>query len=157
MNIDNLSDSDMREYILYVIPNDANSEKAQTMISHEIVDNVWVQDIMALTPPLPNWLTGVPTLVHKPSKQIMKGTQCISFLSELQETAIKSYSGFSSQFNCQSSFTNADSGNSMGLYCQDVTFDKPSIMSARHDEDVVNSDRLQQYKCHRMHPSTSSR
>lgn len=145
MNPQNMSRSDLCEYILYTVPGETNSEQAMGIIATNIRDDVWIQDIRQLNTPLPQWLNGVPTLIHKQSKRVMKGTECIAQLRELRDTTPSSFGGFSSNLNYQSSIMCADTGKTMGMSCQAVEFDNPTLTSIQDDGDSLSTNAVQSY------------
>lgn len=145
MNPQSMSKSDLREYILYAVPGETNSEQAMSILATNIQDDVWVQDIRELSTPLPQWLNGVPTLVHKPSKRVMKGTECIAQLQQLRNTTPTSFGGFASQLNCQSGILCADTGNAVGMSCQTVEFNTPTLTSIRDGDESLSGDTVQAY------------
>ena len=112
---DNLAESDMKAYVLYIVPDEANSKKALNMFnSPHASSDVWVQDVRLLETPLPSWLKGVPTLVHKNSGDILSGTSCLSKLQTLCNGPISIDSiGMGS----------IDSGKGTGISFQSVHFD----------------------------------
>lgn len=138
----------MCEYILYIVPDEANSEQALRMIDSNIEDDVWVQDIRNLNTPLPQWLNGVPTLVCKSTKCVAKGTECIEQLKELRNSVPASFGGFTSQLNHQSSILCSETGNSVGLSFQQVQFDNPTLTTIRNGASgsLAKSDIQEYYK-----------
>ena len=78
--------SDYKSHVLYVVPEEANSQKALRLLrQHRAVeDDVWVQDVRMLQAPLPAWLTGVPTIISRKEGAPHRGTACLGYLQELQ-------------------------------------------------------------------------
>ena len=64
VDFQNAESADFKNHILYVIPTEANSEKALAMVREKGLDeDMWVQDLRMLRPPLPPAacaLTAVP-------------------------------------------------------------------------------------------------
>ena len=48
--------SDYKSHVLYVVPEEANSQKALRLLHqhHSVEDEVWVQDVRMLQAPLPD-------------------------------------------------------------------------------------------------------
>ena len=46
-------------------------------------EDVWVQDLRMLNPPLPSWLNGVPTLVPRSESRAYKGSECLQRLESM--------------------------------------------------------------------------
>ena len=54
VDFQNAESADFKNHILYVIPTEANSEKALAMVREKGLDeDMWVQDLRTLRPPLP--------------------------------------------------------------------------------------------------------
>ena len=84
--------SDFADYIMYVRGGDDNSEAALAKIRNS--SNIHVQDVDELARPLPAWLRGVPTIVHKESGRCYRGTACMTHLGSITEPhGIPSHSG----------------------------------------------------------------
>lgn len=79
--------SEFKSYLLYVVPAEANSQKALQMVqqNHELQQDIWVQDVRMLTPPLPPWLNGVPIMVKRATGEVYKGTACLDFVQDCSE------------------------------------------------------------------------
>ena len=75
--------SDFADYIMYVRGGDDNSEAALAKIRNS--SSVHVQDVDELPRPLPDWLRGVPTIVHKESGRCYRGTACMKHLGSIVE------------------------------------------------------------------------
>lgn len=96
--------SEFKRFLLYVVPTDPNSQKAVEIMNrgHDLQEDVWVQDVRLLKPPLPPWLDGVPTIVRRSSGEVYKGSACLTFLTECMQktpTCIQGRSG-----NCVQGF-----------------------------------------------------
>ena len=52
------NEADYKSHVLYVVPEEANSQKALRLLSQHraVEDDVWVQDVRMLQAPLPAWL-----------------------------------------------------------------------------------------------------
>ena len=76
--------ADYRNIILYVVPGEVNSEKALACVAanQELASEIWVQDVRLLQPPLPAWLTGVPTAVLREEGVPHRGSNCLAFLEQ---------------------------------------------------------------------------
>lgn len=70
-----------KEFILYVKPNDKNSEMAYEL-AVPLFDIVHIQDIKRLET-IPQFLRGVPTLVHVKKKTAYPGKLCLDHLDQL--------------------------------------------------------------------------
>lgn len=79
----NANGAEFKNYVLYIIPGEANSEKALQMVRAAGNDDVWVQDLRMLHPPLPGWLNGVPTLVPRSEARAYKGSDCLELLERV--------------------------------------------------------------------------
>ncbi len=90
--------ADFKNHILYVIPTEANSEKALAMVREKGLDeDMWVQDLRMLRPPLPPWLDGVPTLVPRSEGKAYKGTSCLQYLAEKCSAVPQGYTASTTQ------------------------------------------------------------
>jgi hypothetical protein len=138
------SRSDVCEYILYVVPGEKNSEHVMGLIGPSTRDDIWLQNARELGRPLPTWLDGVPILAHKPSGRLLRGTDCVAEIETLGANKLESYMGFTANLNHQSACTFADTGNSVGLSCQDVRNDMPPMLSTL-DADVLTEKTLDDY------------
>ena len=69
------------KYILYVLPNDANSQRAIRCAP----DAIHVVDVSQL-PEIPHWVRGVPTAVDVSTGRVFEGTNCLGILTA-QEAA----------------------------------------------------------------------
>ena len=80
--------SDYKSHVLYVVPEETNSQKALQLLSqHQAVqEDVWVQDVRILQPPLPEWLNGVPTIISRKHGEPYRGTACLQYLQHLQQS-----------------------------------------------------------------------
>lgn len=80
--------SDYKSHVLYVVPQEANSQKALRLLrQHRAVEeDVWVQDVRVLEAPLPAWLTGVPTVISRKDGTPHRGSACLAYLQELHRT-----------------------------------------------------------------------
>ena len=74
--------AEFKNLVLYIIPGEANSQKALGMLK-DMQDDVWVQDLRMLHPPLPTWLTGVPTLVPRQEAKAYRGSECLEYLEQM--------------------------------------------------------------------------
>ena len=84
--------SDFADYIMYVRGGDDNSEAALSKIRNS--SNIHVQDVDELSRPLPTWLRGVPTIVHKETGRCYRGTACMQHIAGIVEPhGIPSQSG----------------------------------------------------------------
>lgn len=95
--------SEFKSYLLYIVPAEANSQKALEMVqqSHELQQDIWVQDVRMLNPPLPPWLNGVPIMVKRATGEVFKGTACLDFVQECSDRTPK-YLGGQQSGNMQS-------------------------------------------------------
>ena len=84
VDFENANGAEFKNYVLYIIPGEANSQKALGMLEG-MQDDVWVQDLRMLQPPLPGWLTGVPTLVPRQDAKAYRGTECLEFLQQMTD------------------------------------------------------------------------
>ena len=81
-------ESDYKSHILYVVPQEANSQKALEQLQRHrgVETDVWVQDVRLLQPPLPAWLKGVPTIISRKEAVPHGGTACLQYLQRLQQS-----------------------------------------------------------------------
>lgn len=81
-------ESDYKSHILYVVPQEANSQKALRQLQQHrgVETDVWVQDVRLLKPPLPAWLKGVPTIISRKEAVPRGGTACLQYLERLQRS-----------------------------------------------------------------------
>ena len=102
--------SEFKSYLLYIVPAEVNSKKALQMVqqNHELQQDIWVQDVRMLNPPLPPWLNGVPIMVKRATGEVYKGTACLDFVRECSDSTV-TYLG--SQSGSMQSF---QSGQSVG-------------------------------------------
>ena len=80
----NANGAEFKNYVLYIIPGEANSEKATQIVNAAGGEDVWVQDLRMLHPPLPAWLNGVPTLVPRSEGRAYKGSECLEYLQRME-------------------------------------------------------------------------
>ena len=98
VDFQNAESADFKNHILYVIPTEANSEKALAMVRDKGLDeDMWVQDLRMLRPPLPPWLDGVPTLVPRSEGKAYKGTSCLQYLAEKFSNVPQGYTASTTQ------------------------------------------------------------
>jgi hypothetical protein len=74
-----------KQFILYAIPNESNSNKALSMVRTNLdhtCDPTKLQN-------LPEWLTGVPTILNLESKDVYEGTQCLLYMQKRNQEIIK--------------------------------------------------------------------
>ena len=70
------------KYLLYVIPNEVNSQKAIQSVTE---NNVQIVDVKSLKKK-PDWLKGVPTAVEVSTGRVYEGTNCLLLLkSDIEE------------------------------------------------------------------------
>jgi hypothetical protein len=83
--------SEFKSYLLYIVPSDCNSQQALALVqqSHELQQDVWVQDVRLLNPPLPPWLNGVPIIVKRKTGEVFKGTACLDFVRDCSDRTPK--------------------------------------------------------------------
>ncbi len=83
---------DFKTYVLYVIPGDDASEKAQQMAAK--YNDIQISNILTIPPAKrPTWLTGAPILVNMKQNQAHKGSQALKELQEMSKTIIGGDSG----------------------------------------------------------------
>ena len=82
VDFENANSAEFKKYVLYILPGEPNSQKALRM-AEQCGDEVWVQDLRMLHPPLPSWLNGVPTLVPRSESKAYKGTDCLTYLQHM--------------------------------------------------------------------------
>ena len=100
-------------------------------------DAVWIQDVRLLSTPLPEWLKGVPTLVHKPSGNIHSGTQCLGEIERLcrepqgmSRVGQSIVSGKGTNISCCS----VDFDTSTSSFCSDDNMDLDKYMKLRENQ-----------------------
>jgi hypothetical protein len=87
-NFSKMGHHDFADLVLYVLPDDENSQKALKLSSR--INGVHVQSVSDLPRPLPVWLTGIPTLVKKSEQRAYRGSAC---LEHLTQESTESWSG----------------------------------------------------------------
>ena len=87
--------SGCKAYVLYVLPGSAGCARLQELIHAKpgLEDQTWVQDA-SLILPRPPWLTGVPILVEKASRQAHRGVRAFQFVTDFSDDTHLSFSGF---------------------------------------------------------------
>ena len=73
----------LMDFILYVRPGEANSEKA--LLAAGEMENILVQDVDDLST-WPEWLIGVPTMVHTTEGNAYRGSACLQLLQKERQT-----------------------------------------------------------------------
>ena len=75
-----------KDYVLYVVPNDANCDKLIHFLENsrpELYSMTWVQNARELKQK-PAWLTGVPVFVCKEDKKAHKGSHAFKFVKDFK-------------------------------------------------------------------------
>ena len=72
------NESDYKSHVIYVVPEEANSQKALKLLRRHraVEEDVWVQDVRMLQAPLPAWLEACP--LFRKGGQPHRGTACLS-------------------------------------------------------------------------------
>ena len=80
------NESDYKSHVIYVVPEEANSQKALKLLRRHraVEEDVWVQDVRMLQAPLPAWLDGVPTIISRKEGTPHRGTACLKYLQQMQ-------------------------------------------------------------------------
>ena len=81
MELQDVPPEQFKEFVLYVIPGEENSEKALALAG----GNVHIQDVRTIRK-RPAWLVGVPTVVHREESNAYRGSAALELLRSDQVT-----------------------------------------------------------------------
>lgn len=77
------SEDNFKRYVLYVLENDSNSEKALALLKKSPrLSMVIVQDVSGVPKPRPSWLVSVPTLVDRHEEVVKRGSEALKQLGD---------------------------------------------------------------------------
>ena len=95
-----------KDYVLFVHEKCSGSKESMTLLGASAVSNKFDIQNIATIPArmLPEYVTGVPTVVDLKAKNVYRGSRCVEFIRE------KSKQGFSSFANSGGTFASVDGG-----------------------------------------------
>jgi len=82
-DVSKMSESDFKQYVLYVFPGEPVCERALSMLTDEVI----LQDVTKL-PRLPPFVDGVPILADKKNETLARGSACLEALKQLKDSEL---------------------------------------------------------------------